>query len=441
MIAIKNVRIINFNPPEVSEPFDVIIDKNLILGVGKDKSKDYNADEIIDGNGKYISPGLICAHNHFYSALSRGILANIPPSSNFQEILKNLWWRLDRALDEESLYYSGIVGALDAIKAGTTSVIDHSASPNYIKGSLTNLKNCFEKVGLRGILCYEVTDRNGEAGMIEGVEESNDFAELINKDRVDKNNTHLIEAAIGAHASFTVSDETLKRLTDAVSKSGKGIHIHVAEDLSDEVISYNNYELSVIERLEKAEVLNEKSILAHGVHLSDKEIEIINSHNAFLIHNPRSNMNNSVGFMKKLSAVDNVALGTDGIGSNMFEEIKFGYFKNQDTGGSLQLKDYLNFLYNGNKILAGYFNRKFGKIEAGCVADLVIYDYQPPTPLNEKNLAGHFIFGFSSCDVETVIVNGKIVYRERKFSFDINPIYAEAQKAAQKLWTKMNEIS
>ncbi len=440
MIIIKNVRVINFNPPEVSEPVDVVIDKNLILDIGRNISGNYSAEDIIDGQGKYISPGLVCAHNHFYSALSRGIIANIPPSSNFQEILKNLWWRLDRALDEESLYYSGIVGALEAIKTGTTSVIDHSASPNYIKGSLTALKNCFEKVGLRGILCYEVTDRNGDEGMIAGIDESKAFAELVGKDRIEKNNTRLVEAAIGAHASFTISDETLTRLAAIVKESGKGIHIHVAEDLSDEVISYNNYELSVIERLEKAGVLNDKSILAHGVHLSDKEIDIINSFDSFLVHNPRSNMNNSVGFMKKLSNVKNIALGTDGIGSNMFEEMKIGYFKNQDAGNSLYPADYLQFLFNGNKILSRYFNQSFGKIESGNVADMVMYDYQSPTPLNEKNLAGHFIFGFSSRDVETVIVNGKIVYRDRTFTFDVKPIYESAQAAAQKLWTKINSI-
>ncbi len=440
MIIIKNVRVINFNPPEVSEPVDVVIDKNLIINVGRNISGKYSADDIVDGQGKYISPGLVCAHNHFYSALSRGIIANIPPSSNFQEILKNLWWRLDRALDEESLYYSGMVGALEAIKTGTTSVIDHSASPNNIKGSLAVLKNCFEKVGLRGILCYEVTDRNGDEGMITGIEESNDFVALINKDKTEKFNTHLVEAAIGAHASFTISGETLKRLTSIVKESGKGIHIHVAEDLSDEVISYNNYELSVIERLENAGLLNDKSILVHGVHLSDKEIDIINSFDSFLVHNPRSNMNNSVGFMKKLSNVKNVALGTDGIGSNMFEELKIGYFKNQDAGNSLYPADYLQFLFNGNKILGRYFNQSFGKIEVGNTADVVVYDYQSPTPLNEKNLAGHFIFGFSSRDVETVIVNGKIVYRERKFPFEVQPVYESAQATAQKLWTKINSI-
>jgi putative selenium metabolism protein SsnA len=440
MIIIKNVRVVNFNPPEVTEPVDVVIDKNLILDVGRNISCNYSAEELIDGKEKYISPGLVCAHNHFYSALARGIIASIPPSSNFPEILKNLWWRLDRALDEESLYFSGMVGALEAIKTGTTTVIDHSASPSYIKGSLSTLKNCFEKVGLRGILCYEVTDRNGENGTEEGLDESGDFAELINKDRADTNNSHLVEAAIGAHASFTVSDDTLIKLAQLVNKSGKGIHIHVAEDLSDEVISYNNYELSVIERLEKAGLLDDKSILVHGVHLSDIEIGIVNSNNSFLVHNPRSNMNNNVGYIKKLSDVKNVALGTDGIGSNMFEEMKIGFFKNQDAGGSLFPGDYLQFLFNGNKILGRYFNQSFGKIESGYAADIVIYDYQSPTPLNEKNLAGHFIFGFSSRDVETVIVNGKIVYRERKFPFDVQPVYDSAKTAAQKMWTKMNSI-
>ena len=124
---------------------DIVIDGEFIVDVGRNAAKKYHTAKIISLANKYISPGLVCSHNHFYSALARGILARVDPSRDFAGILKHLWWRLDRALDEESLYYSGIVGSLEAIKAGTTSVIDHNASPSFIKSSLKTLKKSFEK--------------------------------------------------------------------------------------------------------------------------------------------------------------------------------------------------------------------------------------------------------------------------------------------------------
>ena len=187
-------------------------------------------------------------------------------------------------------------------------------------------------------------------------------------------------------------------------------------------------------------MLNEKSILAHGVHLSLNEIKIINDNDSFIVHNPRSNMNNSVGYLNNLHQIKNVTLGTDGIGSNMFEETKFAFFKNNDAKVKLPPEYFLKYLHNGNLILQRYFNSIFGKIEKGYKADLVIYNYNPPTPIGSKNLAGHFVFGFSSRDVETVIINGKIVYENRSFPFEVNSLYAEARKAATKLWKGVDKI-
>ncbi len=437
MLIIKHARIINFYPPSVSKEKDIVIEEDRITAVEKNISQDFAGEKIIDLNGKYISSGLVCSHNHFYSALARGILANIKPSKDFTEILRNLWWKLDRAIDEEILYYSGLIGSLESIKTGTTSVIDHNSSPAFIKNSLSVLKNCFEKTGLRGILCYEITDRNGKADSLKGIEESVDFINYIGQ---TKSSLNLIEAAIGAHASFTLSDNTLSLISDLIKETGRGIHIHTGEDRFDEEHSKLKFGKSVIKRLNDFNLLNERSILAHGVHLLPSEIKIINDNDSFLVHNPRSNMNNSVGYMSNLSRIKNAALGTDGIGSNMFEELKFAFFKNNDAKAKISADNFLKYLQNGNTILQRYFNCKIGKIEKGNKADLVIYDYNSPTPLVNKNLAGHFVFGFSSRDVETVIINGKVVYENRSFPFDVNPIYEGARKAAKKLWKRMDRI-
>lgn len=439
MLVLKNCKTINFYPAEIKNNIDIVIEGNKIIEAAENAASKYKADRIIDIKGKYVSTGIVCSHNHFYSALARGIMADIKPSPDFISILKNLWWRLDRALDEESLYYSGITAALDAIKAGTTSVIDHHASPSYIRGSLNLLKKCFNEAGLRGILAYEITDRNGIKGMMEGVRESVDFINMIEEDK-KQNNAYTVETAIGAHAPFTLNDNSLSLIADALAKSNRGIHIHVAEDKYDSSFAHHIAGKDIIERLEAFNLISDKTIFVHGVHLTDNDINIINKYDSFLIHNPRSNMNNSVGYMDKLHLVNNVGLGTDGIGSNMFEEVKFAFFKNGDAKGKLSYPDFLKLLQNGNVLMERYFGSRFGKIEKDYAADLVIYDYNSPTPLLSDNLAGHFLFGFSSRDVETVIINGNIVYEERKFPFDIESIYTEAQKSAEKLWKKMNEI-
>jgi len=439
MIILKNATVIQFYPAQVTSGVDIVIENEFIKEVGKNIAEKYKADKVIDASNKIIAPGIVCAHNHFYSALARGILADIKPSPDFISILKNLWWRLDRALDEETLYYSGIIGALEAVKCGTTSVIDHHASPSFIKGSLSVLQKSFEQVGLRGILAYEVTDRNGSKGLQDGIEESAQFIQEIQNEKID-GKLHLIESAVGGHAPFTLDDKALQLMAEVVSATKSGIHLHVAEDEYDSSFSHHHYGKDILERLEEHNLLNEKSILVHGVHLTNNDLEILNRHDAFLIHNPRSNMNNSVGYMNHLHQVKNLGIGTDGIGANMFEETKFAYFKNQDAKGKMGMSEWMHVLQSGNVLLERYFENKFGKIEEGFAADVVILDYQAPTPLQSENLAGHFLFGFSSRDVETVIINGKIVYEERTFAFDTSNIYKEAQKAAKKLWSKMNSI-
>ena len=435
MIVLKNTNLIQFYPPKIYYNVDVIIENEIIIDTGRNVGDNYKSDKTLNLNNKFISTGLVCSHNHFYSVLARGILADINTCNNFLDILKNLWWKLDRAIDEESLYYSGIIGALEAIKSGTTSVIDHNASPNFISGSLSTLKKAFETAGLRGILAYEITDRNGIDGMIEGVKESIKFAENIENDKRD-----LIETAIGAHAPFTLSDNSLEQIREAIKTTNRGLHIHVSEDETDPSYSNQQFGKDVLKRLDNFSLLNNKSIIAHGVYLTENDINILNERDSFLVHNPRSNMNNGVGYMNNLYKIKNVGIGTDGISSNMFEEIKFAFFKNNDSNGKLNMNDFMKFLQNGNMILERYFDNKFGKIEKGYIADIVIYDYIPPTNLVDENLAGHFIYGFSSRDVETVIINGNIVYENRSFPFETNSIYSKARAVANKMWERMNQI-
>lgn len=441
MLLLKNATAVQFEPALIKESVDIVIDGGVIKEVGSNLVVKYPDATIKEMKGKLVMPGIVCSHNHFYSGLARGIMADIKPSPDFISILKNLWWRMDRALDEEALYYSGLICSLEAIKSGCSAVIDHHASPNYIAGSLNTLRKGFMKAGLRGMTCFETTDRNGGMKeMMAGVEENIAFAQLIDRAKAEGVEPYLVEAHIGAHAPFTVTDEGLGMMAEAVQATGRGIHIHVAEDRYDVTHSHHHYNQDIVERLDSFGLINEKTLLAHGLFLSDRDIDILNAKDGFLVHNARSNMNNNVGYNNKLTRFKNVALGTDGIGADMFEELKFAFFKHRDAGGPLWPDSFLRNLWNGNEILARNFGAKFGRLDAGNKADLTILDYTSPTPFVADNVPGHIAFGINAGNVNSVIVEGRFVYEDRAFPFDVAPIYAEASKVAQRVWKTMDQL-
>ena len=441
MLLLKNATAVQFEPALIKESVDILIDGSVIKEVGSDLAAKYPDATVKEMKGKLVMPGIVCSHNHFYSGLARGIMADIKPSPDFISILKNLWWRMDRALDEEALYYSGLICSLEAIKNGCSSVIDHHASPNYIAGSLNTLRKGFLKAGLRGMTCFETTDRNGGMKeMMAGVEENIAFAQLVDRAKEEGTEPYLVEAHIGAHAPFTVTNEGLAMMSEAVQATGRGIHVHVAEDRYDVTHSHHHYGQDIVERLDSFGLINKKTLLAHGLFLSDRDIDILNAKDGFLAHNARSNMNNNVGYNNKLTRFKNVALGTDGIGADMFEELKFAFFKHRDAGGPLWPDSFTRSLWNGNEILARNFGAKFGRLDPGNKADLTILDYTSPTPFVADNLPGHIAFGINAGNVNSVIVEGRFVYEDRAFPFDVAPIYAEASKVAQRLWKTMDQL-
>ena len=440
MIALKNATVVHLSPADVAAGVDVLIDGTEIAAVGKGAAASVKAERTIDLDGRLLMPGLVCSHDHFYSGLSRGIIARIASSTDFVSTLANLWWRLDRAIDREVLQASGLICALEAVKAGCTAVIDHHASPSYIEGSLATLKGSFEKVGLRGVLCYETTDRNGAQGMEQGVRENQTFAHGVEEERKSKGRQRLVEAMIGGHAPFTLGDDALAKLGEVVRETGRGFHIHVAEDGFDPSYSHRFHGKDALARLDGFGLVTDKSIVAHGLYLTQEDREILNARDAFLAHNCRSNMNNHVGYNGELPHVKNVALGTDGMGSDMLLELKFAYFRHRDSGGPLAPGAFTRFLQNGNEILRRSFGESFGRVEKGYKADLVVLDYDSPTPLARENVAGHAVFGMGSRDVHTVIVNGKIVMEARGFRWDAAAAYATAREAAERLWKNMDKL-
>lgn len=439
MILIEDVRILRFDPPSVSSPEDVLVDGSVIRDVGQGLREKYPAARRIDGGGRFLSAGLVCSHGHLYSALARGILAPIPPSKDFVGQLRNLWWRLDRAIDEDILRSSALAGGAEAVLNGVTAIIDHHASPSFIDGSLSVMREALESVGVRSVLCFETTDRNGMDGAQAGVRENRRFAEEIDALRVN-GAVPLTEALIGAHASFTIGQETLAGLAGAAKATGRGLHIHAAEDKYDPIDSRYRFDADITARLDAAGLLGPRTIIAHGLYLTPDEIDLINERDAFLVQNPRSNMNNGVGYAPWLERAKNRALGTDGIDLDMLTELKAAFFRHRESGGHLWPQDFLAMLNGGNRLLERSFGVPFGNVKPGDIADLVIWDYAPPTPMTAENLGGHFVYGVTARNVRTVMVDGHLVVDDGKPAFDLGTIADDAREQAARLWKRMEKL-
>lgn len=419
------------SPPKLFRA-DVLTEGGSIVEVAP-RISHARGHEQIDFSGKILMPGNVCAHTHLYSSLARGLPGPAMPPKDFVEILERIWWRLDRALDRESIYVSALIGALEAVRAGTTCLVDHHASPESISGSLDLIARAIEDVGLRGILCYEITDRGGMERRDAGVDET---AEFLGK--LQANPSALIRGMVGGHASFTLSDETLERGAALTQRFAAGFHVHAAEDAFDERDARNRYGLSVIDRFARHGLLGPRTILAHGVHLSDDEIATAAGRGAWLVHNPRSNLNNSVGRARAERFGNRAALGTDGIGADVFEESRFGFFRARESDRYADAERYLAMASAGAQLASEAFGVQVGRMAKDSAADLIVLDYDPPTPLSEANLSWHWMFGLNATFVESVMVNGRWIIRDRQFvSRDAARDLARGREVARALWQRV----
>ncbi|HZU14081.1 MAG TPA: amidohydrolase family protein [Chloroflexota bacterium] len=408
---------------------DIAIEDGLIAEVG-DSDRPAN---VVDLGGRLVMPGNVCAHTHLYSSLARGMPGPSQPPRNFVEILERIWWRLDRALDEESIRYSALSGALDALAAGTTTLIDHHASPNCIDGSLDMVAAALEDVGTRAVVCYEVTDRGGQERRAAGLRETGRF--------LTENLRPLVRGMVGAHASFTLEDDTLEALADLARSQSSGVHIHVAEDWYDEEDSLRRFGRRAAVRLDQFGILGPRAIAAHAVHVNDEEMETLHERRTWMAHNCRSNLNNGVGRAPVFNFGDRGVMGTDGIDGDMFAESRTAYFRAREDTLDADAGDFLDMLARGGRLAADFFGYPIGMIQPGAAADLVVLDYEPPTPLDGGNLPWHWMFAFASADVRDVMVGGRWVRRNREFvAIDEEKIRREAREAAVKLWQRMEML-
>ncbi len=417
----------------------VLIDGNVIDNFGKTEELKVKAGEaeFIDATDKVVMPGLICAHHHLYSTFARGMSVSGEPAKNFLEILDKLWWKLDKALTKDDIYYSSLVPAIECIRNGTTTIIDHHEGQSQQNGSLDEIAKAVENTGIRGCLCLGTSDRYGRGA--EGAVENERFLSTLKTSPSD-----LLAGMVGLHAAFTVNDDTLDRSVEIAKKFDVGIHVHCAEDKSDEDYSLKKYGMRVADRLNSHGALGEKSIAVHCVHVDEKEMGILKSTGTNVVHNPESNMNNAVGCADVLGMMGSgieVGLGTDAMSSDMFAQMRIAYLiqrhvKKDPRVAFMEAPRML--LGNNPKIVKRVAGWEVGEIKKGALADLILIDYHSPTELNKGNFFGHLIFGLADATVDTTICNGKILMRNKKLvQLDEKSIARESSRLASELWKRV----
>lgn len=436
-ILIKNATVFSgFLTEKIYKGYDIYIENGIIKDIFKTGSKGYEKAEIIDVRGKIVMPGFINAHMHFYSTLVKG-MGGIKKSNDFIEVLKNLWWKVDKAMDEKSTYTSALVGCINAVKNGTTTIIDHHSGPGYIRGSLFKIEEAVRKAGLRACLCYEVSDRDGRKKRDDGIKENEEFIKYSNSKK-----DPFIKGIFGLHASFTVEDDTLKKSYEIASMLGAGFHVHCAESVKDEEHCIKRYGMRIVERFHRYGITGDKSIFAHCVHTDEKERAILRKTSTAVVFNPQSNANNAVGIADIVEFIKERVIGgigTDSMTLNMLEELRVAIWlshlkkENPSTG----FQEVITTLKNNVIIARKYFD-KVGEISKGCCADIVVFDYIPSTPLTEENFYGHLVFGISQSKVTDVICGGRLLMRNGEIKFvDEEKLYADSRIVAQKLWQRI----
>ena len=445
-MLITNGTVLTFGDDKRVLPYGAVYyEGDTIVEVGRtaDLERKYPQVERLDATGKLVLPGMICGHTHFYGAFARGMAIPGQPAGNFVEILERLWWKVDRALSLEASKYSALVCLVDAVRHGTTTLIDHHASPKHIDGSLDVLAEAVVESGLRASLCYEVTDRNGREGTMAGIAENVRFIKRLQAQPNPK-----LGASFGLHASLTLSDDTLAACVEAGSRLDTGFHLHLAEDKADQADSLKKYNKRVAERLEDRGILGPKTLVAHAVHIDAYEMDSLRATHTKVSHQPRSNMNNAVGVAeveKMLKRGITVGLGNDGFSNNMFTEIHTAYLLQRIHKGDPRVMPgdrLIEMAFNHNAVIAGiFFPKPVGALAPGAFADIILLDYVPYTPLTDANYPWHIIFGMDGSHVTHTIVGGQLLMKDRQLlTLDEIEIATRATELAKSVWKSVWEM-
>ncbi|MBC7218796.1 MAG: amidohydrolase family protein [Hadesarchaea archaeon] len=420
----------------------IAVDEGRIVSVKRGHSGKNKPEEVIDARGKIVMPGLVCSHTHLYGMLLRAAPLKIEPPTDFSQILQRVWWPMDEAMNKEDAYASALISCLEFIKTGTTLFADTFSGPNAISGVLDRIAAAVERSGIRGIISYEATERHTHAEGARGTKENERFILKVKKERM-----HRVYGMFSIHASFTVSDELFKYVRELASRYKVPLTVHTSEGLCDLYHNYERYGKRTVERLYDAEVLGPDVVLAHCVHVNDDELAIIKKTEAKVAHNPMSNMLNAVGVApvpKMLSMNIPVGLGNDGYIFDGFENIRAAFLLHKVAlrdPRAISAMEALEMATIRGAELYGLEN-ELGSIEPGKLADIIIINPErAPTPVIPESVTGHLVNTVSGNDVETVIVGGNVLMRDRKIlSMEEEEVIKTARKSAERLWQKLGAI-
>ena len=435
MLLVGNGRVIT---RDGSNPFiengAVAIEGKLIKEVGETSALKarYKDAEFIDARGGLIMPGMINAHNHIYSAMSRGISIKGYNPQGFLDILDGMWWTLDRHLSLEATRFSAEATYIDCIRNGCTTIFDHHASFGEIPSSLFAIADEAKKYGIRSCLCYETSDRDGEEKCDQAIKENVDFINYCSKDDSD-----MLAGMFGMHAQFTLSDKTLDKCASALPGDA-GYHIHVAEGIED-------LHKRIVDRLMDHNILGPHTILGHCIYVNEHEMDLIKETDTMVVHNPESNMGNAVGCPPTMKIMEKgilTGLGTDGYTNDMFESMKVANIlhKHNLCDPTVAWGEVPQMLFENNAEMGRrFFKTPFGRLIPGYSADVIVLDYKPLTPMNGDNCNGHILFGISGRYVTTTIGSGKVLMKDREIpGLDEEKFYADCRQASKKVWDSIN---
>ena len=442
MLLIGNGRVLT---RDHSKPYlpdgAVLIDGDQILAVGacRELRKQYPDAEWIDACGGVIMPGLINAHTHIYSGLARGLAIKGNNPQNFLEILEGTWWNIDRHLSLDGTRASACATILECIRNGVTTIFDHHASFFAIPGSLFTIRDAARELGMRACLCYEVSERDGQAKCDESIRENAEFARWCREEDDD-----MIRAMFGGHALFTISDKTFEKMVKA-NDGMAGFHIHVAEGLNDVYDSLRQYGCRPVNRLLYNGILGEKTLLGHCIHLSPAEMDILRETGTMVVNNPESNMGNAVGCAPVLQMLQKgitVGLGTDAYTHDMLESLKVFLLiqRHQAALPNVGWNEAMTMLFENNaRIAAKLFKKPLGVLKPGAAADVAVMDYPVFTPFSEENADGHILFGMMGRSCRTTVINGRALYKDRAVvDIDEERLQAWTLEQSKKLWGELN---
>ena len=437
--------LVSYSPSSTIQPWmiprgAVVWVGERILAVGEESQlrRTYPEARILDAHKGLILPGLINLHHHFYSALARGLEPGTK-LANFAEVLDRLWWRLDRALDAETIRLSAQLSVTECIRWGCTTVFDHHASPSYLAGSLDLIAEAVEAGGISAVLCYEVTDRNGHAAALAGIEENLRFIR-------ERQANSQVRGMLGLHANFTLRDETLEEAARQ-RPNGAGCHIHVGEDLLDMEATRHAFGLQPVERLERFGLVDERCLLSHGIHLNARDYSRVFQHGAVIIHNPESNANNGVGRLDvaRVAAQNcRVGLGTDGMSSAMLRALRAAFLaqrassKHADAGFEV-----LSELIGNNVMVARNFfgESMLGELAPGAPADIIVVDAPCATPIVRENFLSHLVYDASEAPVRHTVARGHLLLRDFCHqTLDPVALASRARELAPGLWQRFRAL-